>query len=340
MARISKRQLLRIVEGSINSSGWNFLHLPANGEHPARYHIYKGDAGYRVKIYIWNISHGGGAARAANEYRIQITGIPNAAGRQEFVSELGGKTLILGWWDDVGVFAGFDYTKHSGELGASPSMQINEETLRAAHLSGFAPHNKGNGELAIAFRPDFIGSYIENLEALHECGESPQATHILDEIGDNPDEVDDAEIRREVPPERQYAVISTKKALRDIGFRNRVLNAYGHRCAMCGVQLKLLDAAHILPVFHADSTDETSNGISLCTLHHRAYDKGFVTFDSLYRTHINEQMAAEFRRTSHDGGLDQFRGNLRPLLILPPDRRDRPNPDFVTATNEMRGWNV
>lgn len=338
MARIPKQQLLRFVEQAIRDSGWSFLHLSAQNEHPARYQVYRNGEGYRVKVYIWNITHGGGAARAANEYRIQVTGILNADGAQEFIPEIGGKTLILGWWDEVGIFAGFDFTKHSGALGASPSMQISEETLRGAHLSGFTPHNKGNGELAIAFRPDFIGEYIENLEVLHECGESPEATHILDELGEDYDRVGDEEIARDVPPERQYAVISTKKALRDISFRSRVLNAYGHQCAVCGVQLKLLDAAHILPASHPDSTDGTNNGVSLCTLHHRAYDRGFITFDEEYRTHLNEDMAAEFRRTAHDGGLGEFRERLRPLLILPPDKRDRPDPAFISATNTMRGW--
>ena len=338
MPRRSKRQLFHFVEQAILDSGWNFLHLSPQNEHPARYHVYRDGQSHKIKIYIWNITHGGGAARAANEYRIQITGIPSASGAQEFIPEIGGKTLILGWWDEVEIFAGFDYSKHSGEIGSSPSMQINEETLRDAHISGFAPYNKGNGELAIAFRPDFMGNYIENLAALHESGESPAETHILDEIGKNFEDVPDEEIRREVPAERQYAVISTKKALRDISFRRRVLNAYGHQCAMCGIQLKLLDAAHILDASHPDSTDETSNGVSLCTLHHRAFDRALVTFDEDFRTHFNESMIAEFRRTSHDGGLTGFREKMRPLLLLPPDARDHPDPAFITATNTMRGW--
>lgn len=338
MVRHLKRHLLQIVEQSFNESGWDFLHLSAPNAHPARYHVYRGDVGHEIRVYIWNITHGGGAARAANEYRIQITGIEGLAGPQEFIPEIGGKTLILGWWDEVGVFAGFDFTHHTGPLGASPSMQITDEALRGAHISGFAVHNKGNGELAIAFRPDFIGSYVHNLESLHECGESPEATKILDEISANPEEVDEAEIVAEVPPERLYAVISTRKALRDISFRNRVLNAYGHKCSMCGIQLRLLDAAHILPVFHPRSTDETSNGVSLCALHHRALDRNFVTFDENYRTRVNEELAFEFQRTGHDGGLPRFREHLRPLLLLPPDLRDRPKAEFITAANDMRGW--
>lgn len=340
MARIPKRALLRNVEQAVLASGWSFLHISDAGQHPARYQIYKNGTGYKTKIYIWNVTHGGGAARSATEYRIQITGIPASSGRQEFVPEIGGKTLILGWWDEVGIFAAWDFSKHSGLLGSSPSLQISEETLRSAHMSGFAPQNKGNGELAIAFRPDYIATYIENLESLHQSGEASVVTEVLDRLGRDPESVDEPTIERLVPAERRYGVIATKRALRDRAFSNRVLTAYGRRCAMCGIQLELLDAAHILDASHPDSTDETCNGIALCTLHHRAFDRAFVTFDTNYRIHLNEDMADQFATEGIDGGIREFRSALKPLINLPPDTRDRPDARFVAVVNSMRGWSV
>lgn len=154
MARLSKPDLLRLVERAIQDSGWGFLKLGARDEHPARYHVY-GDLGSRrIRVYVWNVTHGGGAARSATEYRIQIT------------------------------------------------------------------------------------------------------------------------------------------------------------------------------------------GVSLCTLHHRAFDRGLVTFDGRYSTHLNDKMIAEYGMAGLDGGLDQFRCNLRPFLLVPPDRRDLPNPDFIDKTNLMRGWTI
>lgn len=331
MARLTKSQLLHVVENAIRESGWNFLYLTPTGEHPARYQIYRGDSGYRARVYIWNLTHGG-QNRPADEWRIQVTGL------DRFAPEIGGKTIILGWWDEVGVFAGFDYTRHAGELGASPSIQLREAALHKAVTRGFAPHNKGNGELAIAFRPDFLGTYVENLESLHQCGQADQEIEVLRQIGEDPDEVRDEEIEREVAGPRRYAVISAKRALREIDFRDRVLTAYGHRCAMCGVQLRLLDGAHILPAAHPDSTDGTDNGVALCALHHRAYDRAFVTFDPDYRVHVNERMAEELRAADRGGGLDKFKQALRPIMALPPDNRDRPAGPLVEAANELRGW--
>lgn len=331
MARLSKPALLHVFESSIREAGWNFLHLSPRGEHPARYQVYQGEKSFRVKVYIWNLTPGG-QNRPEDEWRIQITGV------DEFVPEPGARTVLLGWWDDVSVFAGFDIRRHLGPFGASPSIQLREPALRQAVVSGFSPHNKGNGELAIAFRPDFLGSYVEHLDALHDSGEVPGEVAVLERIGEAPERVAEEEIDREIAAPRRYAITSARRALRELDFRDRVLTAYGHRCALCGIQLKLLDGAHILPVAHPDSTDQTANGVSLCALHHRAYDRALVTFAPDYRVQVNEEMVTELSNAGHDGGLASFRDGLRPIIHLPPDRRDRPDEGFVRLANELRGW--
>src|ERR1700733_7971807 len=105
MVRLAKPELL---EDGFRSGSWNILYLSEPGVHPARYRIYLGERGFAVRIYIWNISHGGGP-RNPEEYRIQITGL----GADRFTPEIGGKTLILGWWPNDEIFAGFDYRRHN-----------------------------------------------------------------------------------------------------------------------------------------------------------------------------------------------------------------------------------
>ena len=74
MARLSKTDLLEVLLHSIHQSGWNALIL--YNDHPFEIRLYQGEnSGPRIRVYIWNITHGGGSARPANEYRIQITGI-------------------------------------------------------------------------------------------------------------------------------------------------------------------------------------------------------------------------------------------------------------------------
>ena len=235
--RLDKAQLLGVVETAIQDSGWSYLHVPPLGGHPARYRIYRGDRSHVVRVYIWNLTHGG-QSRPEDEWRIQATGV------QRFEPEPGGKTLILGWRDDLGVFAGFDASRHQQELGTSPSIQLRETALRDAVVNGLAPWHKGSGELVIAFRPEFLGAYLDALESLHACGDSSSDLEMLNRVANGPEAVGDEEVSTQIDDEgRRFAVLSTKRALRDGSFRNRVLTAYGQRCAMCGIQLKLLDGA-------------------------------------------------------------------------------------------------
>lgn len=68
---------------------------------------------------------------------------------------------------------------------------------------------------------------------------------------------------------------------RDPEFRTQVLQAYQYRCAICGFDLQLgmsgtpigVEAAHI-KWKQARGPDDVSNGIALCALHHKMFDKG------------------------------------------------------------------
>ena len=278
------------------------------------------------------MTHGGGAARPAHEYRIQITGVPH------FEHAPGEKTIIFGWSEDFEVFAGFDYRRHAGKLGTSPSMQISRDALHAAQVRGFAPNEKGNGETAIAFRPDFAAAYVEHLAALHDTGAVPAEAAILERISEDPEAIADADIDAVVAPTRRVEIVETRRVARDMQFRRKVLTAYGHRCAVHGVQLRLLDAAHVLPVEQPGSTDDTNNGVALCVLHHRAYDRALITFDPAYVIQVNTKQVAELTTLSLAGDLRQFRAALKSSLILPPDPRDHPKRAFIVAANKARGW--
>ena len=332
MMRLQKAELLARAEEAIRISGLNVLYLNP-GRHPALYRVYEGRRSFLVQIYIWNITHGG-KGRSADEYRVQATGV------SRFNPKVNARNLLLGWWDDVGVFAGWDIRQHRGPLGASPSMQISETALRGALLGGFAPYVKDNNETAIAFKPEFIGTYIRFLQPLHDSGAVPPEAAILKRLSENPGRVLERDIDEEVAEERKRALVSTWRTLRALDFRDRVLTAYARRCAMCGVQLRLVDGAHILPVSESASSDQTANGIALCALHHRAYDCGLVTFDTTLKIHVNDLTVRMLRANDEISGLKEFRKALRPVICAPPDRRDRPAARFVRKANVLRGWRL
>jgi len=104
--RHRKDDLLKIIVDALNNDSWNVSFLNDSNLHPFILRIEKDNEQHDIKIYVWNLTHGGGAARATDEYRIQITGV------DQFLPLEGGKVLILGWWKEGEVFAGFDFNSH------------------------------------------------------------------------------------------------------------------------------------------------------------------------------------------------------------------------------------
>jgi len=331
MARLPKRELIEQVAAALRAGGWNVLSLTAPTVHPARLRLFREGDVETVRVYIWNVSHGGGANRPQHEFRIQITGVAN------LTLEPGGKTLLLGWDDDLGVFAAFDINKHAGPVAASPSIQIGHAALENAAQKGLAPYNRGNGEIAFGVGPDYLALYLSQLSGLHGAGATGAEIALLERLADDPERVDDDEIEATVRGARRRALLTTWRLLRDRKFRKKVLGAYQHRCAMCDLQLGLLDAAHILPVGHPDSTDRIRNGVALCALHHRAYDLSLVTFDESFAMIVNTEKIAVLAAENRGGGEQEFRAALRSHLALPSPNH-RPRPASVRKANRFRGW--
>jgi putative restriction endonuclease len=119
MAVLSKEQLFGKVTDAITSNDWEVKNKSSESQQPVRYEIANGDETQILRVYIWNLTHGG-ESRPLNEYRIQVK-------VDRFEEESNSKTLILGYYDDLSVFAGFDISKHIGKPGWSASMQIKKK---------------------------------------------------------------------------------------------------------------------------------------------------------------------------------------------------------------------
>ncbi|MBI3609782.1 MAG: HNH endonuclease [Nitrospirae bacterium] len=326
--RLSKDELIDRVLRAVRVCGWNALILAQR--HPAKLSIFLDERRQVVLVYIWNLTHGG-FPRDPNELRIQVTGI------DRFVEEKGAKTLVLGWSEDEQVFAAFDVTKHRRSMrGRSPSLQVRIEALKAAKKNGFAPHHRtGISEVAIAFRPDFISTYVEELEALHLSGKHPSELNTLERIA----AADPVEKIVDIPAGPRKTVLQkVQRKVRDARFRTNVLAVYDHRCAVSGIQLDLLDAAHIIPVEHEKGTDELINGICLTPLHHRAFDRALIGIRNDYSIVLNKGKLQELEAIGWDGGVEVFKATLRDQINLPAKREHYPNLEYLLLGQSMRGW--
>lgn len=94
------------------------------------------------------------------------------------------------------------------------------------------------------------------------------------------------EIRDAVGIPRDWVVRDESlPASRDPAFRDNVLREYQRRCAVCDFDVRLgneligLEAAHIR--WHAyGGPDEVPNGLALCGLHHKAFDRGALGMEA------------------------------------------------------------
>jgi putative restriction endonuclease len=243
-------------------------------------------------------------------------------------------TLLLGWHPGYEVFVGFDITKHEGQASQSPSIQIKEQTLQNAHLHAFAVYPRQTGEIAVAFRPEFLVEYATNLASLHQTGRAFPDMALLNGL----DTLTDAQIETVQNPQRQVVLTQIARKYRATDFRRRVLGAYSHRCAACGIQLELVDAAHIIPVAAPSSTDETQNGIALCKLHHAAFDRNLISFDERYKIQVSSAEVARLTQQNLTAGLAGFRRALRTAIALPSDRRDYPLREYISLSRSIRKW--
>ncbi|MGB7984366.1 MAG: HNH endonuclease [Terracidiphilus sp.] len=325
-ATLNTDQLLKQVLHSVDESGWQAL--INYSQKPFRLRLFRGDSqGFDVRIYLWNCTHGGGSARSSDEYRVQLTGVVP-------ISIQGEINLLLGWHSGYGVFVGFDITRHEGQSSHSPSIQVKEETLIGAHSHAFAIHYRHNGEIAVAFRPEFFVDYALNAASLHTTGKVAEDLSLLNSL----DSLTESQIVTVEDQERRIVLSQMARKYRATDFRRRVLGAYSYRCAACGIQLELIDAAHIIPVAAPTSTDETKNGIAFCKLHHAAFDRNLLSFDARYKIEISESEIARLTSSNLSGGLIVFKKNLRTAIILPNDKRDYPPSQYIEEARKVRNW--
>lgn len=102
------------------------------------------------------------------------------------------------------------------------------------------------------------------------------------------------------------------------------------------MQLRLVEAAHILPVSVPRSIDDIRNGIALSPTYHRAFDIGLIYLGQDYVMRINTQKEKQLTTLNLTSGIEQFKASLG-KIHLPADRRQRPHSSFIRKANKFRG---
>ena len=127
---------------------------------------------------------------------------------------------------------------------------------------------------------------------------------------------------------RGEEIVMSRRLYRDPAFRDVVLNSYEYKCAVCGLSARMgshlvgIEAAHIY--WHqAGGPDTVTNGVALCSLHHKLFDIGAFALKDDYILLASSWI--------HDGRmLDEvlFRFHGR-KIHLPLNPAEMPRKEFI-----------
>ncbi len=119
---------------------------------------------------------------------------------------------------------------------------------------------------------------------------------------------------------------------RTSNFRKNVLRAYEYKCAICGFDVKLgtspiaLEASHI-KWQKAGGPNEAVNGLALCVMHHKLFDRGAFTLSRQWQVLVSDEAHGSV-------GLQEWLKDFHGQTINFPQRRTYyPEMDFI-------GWHV
>ena len=102
----------------------------------------------------------------------------------------------------------------------------------------------------------------------------------------------DAIIARPTGPSERSASVSVR--LFQAFFRRTVLASYDSCCCVCGMDIRsLLVASHIKPwALDLPARSEPENGLCLCSLHDRAFDRGLIAVSSEFQVVVAHDVLA------------------------------------------------
>jgi putative restriction endonuclease len=125
------------------------------------------------------------------------------------------------------------------------------------------------------------------------------------------------------PLERRYKAREVKQRLHQAQFRGAVLMAYRERCTICTLkEVRLLDAAHIVADVEERGQPLVTNGLSLCSIHHCAFDQDLVGISPDREVYVSRRLLDD-----DDGPMLELLKGFHGRRIVEPSRRVfRPDP--------------
>jgi len=177
--------------------------------------------------------------------------------------------------------------------------------LQKRNIKGLSHGSKEDKLIWDEFNNDWEALAYESQKILYQMG---HAVGDYKEIqADFYEEVQKTELRRNV-----------KVRLVQHFFRETVLASYDFACAVCQLSIpEMLNASHIIPwAKNKLRRVDPRNGLSLCALHDRAFDRGLISIDTNYCVIISKTIKPRRKSQMYQVAFTELNGGK----IKMPDR--------------------
>lgn len=299
-----------------------------DGNNPYRFSINK----KTFYVLIKNVHESGDGRGNQDECRIQVSQSKNFNDAMNSANDV----IVLGYFPDEKVFTAWNPYLMRDRFNQKQTISLYSRfsVQRDAGRNKIAAYRDSNNQSILSFQPDYLGLYLENLSNIHLLNDEELIALVT-----TSDALNNQNLDGEVDFAEGVLTITHTRYKRDPRFKTIVYDAYNYRCAMCGIQLELIQAAHIVPHSHEKGTDEIVNGISLCALHHSAYDRSLIYFDVNFNILINEKKMDYLEKMGLDSGIRKFEALAFDKIQLPANHTLRPNIENIKLANQIRGIN-
>jgi putative restriction endonuclease len=299
--------------------------------------------GTRYAVHISFIHDSGENRDNDDEERIQLSR-PTVEGLRA-QAEQGIATAFIGFFSDGTVFSAWEpdhiFSLEFRDMGSvyARFSHLLETVNYGAALRSFNARYLRRNTSVVTLRSDALGFYLENLATMHLWQGDAELRAIINQgarLLESDQKQGTQELETEIAGERTLVTITRTAFRRDPKFREVVLRAYDGRCCVCGRQLGLVEAAHIIPHGNEGSNDHVTNGLALCVEHHRLYDSVLLIPQPDQKLFLNPDRVEHLRNIGQDAGLDAIEALAALPYRIPDHVPHRPNRDFLERGKHIR----
>ena len=297
----------------------------------------------KYSVHISYVHDSGNARGNPDEVRIQVA--RRVIDVQKERMNQGYKIAFLGFFEGGSSFVAWE-TEYAFSLETNTLVslygretQYKDAEINHAGLYQFNTRKLNRDSRAVSMQSSSLGIYLENMKAFHLIEDIALIRGIIADAKSGkfdrkPD--NSFEMSVEQNSDRVKFIYQNKAYPRDPKFVKDVLEAYKHACCICNKQLKIVQAAHIIPHSEDDCPSTVNNGLALCAEHHKYYDDGLLIPIPNRKLYLNEKRIEFLKSINQSQGLDELYERQKTEYLIPDQRELQPSEEYLKKGLRIR----